>query len=78
MQRCKNCLVYAGFIGNTVVGNRFDSAKAQIDRKEMSRFAGSGADPNLTGADWVTPLSWARKKQLPEIESPLLAAGADA
>lgn len=35
-----------------------------------------GADPNKAGADWATPLAWAKKKGHIEIESKLIAAGA--
>jgi ankyrin repeat protein len=35
-----------------------------------------GADPNLSGAPWATPLAWARKKGHAGIESDLRQAGA--
>jgi uncharacterized protein len=35
-----------------------------------------GADPNLAGAGWATPLAWARKKGHPAIEAVLRKAGA--
>jgi hypothetical protein len=35
-----------------------------------------GADPNLSGASWSTPLAWARKKGRAEIEADLLRSGA--
>lgn len=35
-----------------------------------------GADPNLSGASWSTPLAWARKKGHAEIEADLLRSGA--
>jgi uncharacterized protein len=35
-----------------------------------------GADPNLSGASWSTPLAWSRKKGYPQIESLLIKGGA--
>ena len=36
----------------------------------------NGADPNLSGATWSTPLSWARKKDHGAIEEKLIKSGA--
>ena len=36
-----------------------------------------GADPNLAGASWSTPLEWAKKKGLVEIEKNLQTRGAE-
>ena len=45
---------------------------------EMVEFLlNKGADPQLAGATWSTPLSWSRSKSHGEIESILLKAGAD-
>jgi hypothetical protein len=35
-----------------------------------------GADANLAGALWATPLAWARKKGHDDIAADLVAAGA--
>lgn len=35
-----------------------------------------GADPNLSGAAWSTPMAWAKKKGFPEIAKMLVGAGA--
>jgi ankyrin repeat protein len=37
----------------------------------------SGADVNLSGAPWATPLAWARKRGHQEVEVLLEDAGAD-
>jgi ankyrin repeat protein len=36
----------------------------------------SGAEPNLAGAEWATPLAWARRKGHLKIEAMLKSAGA--
>jgi ankyrin repeat protein len=50
---------------------------ARWGRREMVAFLlERGADPNLGGAPWATPLAWARKKGHAEIEADLRRAGA--
>jgi ankyrin repeat protein len=44
-------------------------------QREMVAFLlERGADPNLAGASWATPLAWARKKGYADIEADLLQA----
>ena len=50
---------------------------ARWGRREMVAFLlERGADPNLAGAPWATPLAWARKKGHAEVEADLRRAGA--
>lgn len=43
---------------------------------EMVKYLlAQGADVNKAGAEWATPLAWARKKEFAEIEKILLGAG---
>lgn len=45
-------------------------------RKIVQLLLDREADPDLAGADWATPLAWARKKGHADIEKDLRAAGA--
>jgi ankyrin repeat protein len=48
---------------------------ARWGRKDMVDFLiGRGADPNLAGEPWATPLAWARKKGHRDVESLLVGS----
>jgi len=50
---------------------------ARWGHRDMATFLiERGADPNKAGAEWATPLTWARKKGHSDIESDLRRAGA--
>lgn len=50
---------------------------ARWGNRDMVRFLiERGADPNKAGAEWATPLAWARKKGHSDIETDLKNAGA--
>jgi len=50
---------------------------ARWGQREMVAFLlERGADPNISGAPWATPLAWARKKARADIEADLRQAGA--
>jgi uncharacterized protein len=50
---------------------------ARWNRREIVRLLiERGADPNLSGASWATPLGWAQRKGHSEVEVDLKAAGA--
>jgi ankyrin repeat protein len=50
---------------------------ARWGRRDLVRLLlDHGADPNVAGADWATPLAWAEKKGHRAIAGDLRAAGA--
>ncbi|MGH9766623.1 MAG: ankyrin repeat domain-containing protein [Blastocatellia bacterium] len=45
-------------------------------REMVALLLERGADPNISGAPWATPLAWARKKGRADVEADLRQAGA--
>jgi ankyrin repeat protein len=45
-------------------------------REMVNQLIARGADPNLAGAEWASPLSWSQKKKHLDIAKDLESAGA--